>query len=206
MASYAAGDSGARPGAHRRGRHRARLVDLQARERAPARRDRRRGHRHRRGREQGHQEPAQDLRHAARPAQGQVHRHHRGDPREGHRQVRQARRRGRRHHALDQPVRDARQQGHDGAEGRQRHHHRPAADGLGGHASPPSTACARELDQDRPAGGPRADPAQSGDARVHHAADGARRPGGRHRQPGQRAPGLQVRQAGTSASASATRR
>ena len=106
---------------------------------------------------------------------------------------------------VHQPVRHARQQGHDGAEGRQCHHHRAAADGVGGQQAR-RRRHARGAGKDRAAGGPGADPAQSGDARVDHAADGAGRPGGRHRQPGQRARRLQVRQAGASASGSATPR
>ena len=195
MASYAAEIAAHGPGAHRRGRDRAGLVDLQARERAPAGRDRRRGDRHRRGREQGHQEPAQDLRHAARPARVKSTGIIEEIPEKGI--VKYAK-----------PV---------GVVGAITPSTNPSATPVnkammalkGGNAiiiAPPPTAWAatqahrrrhaRGAREDRSAGGPRADPAEPRDARGHHAADGAGRSGRRHRQPGQRAPGLQVRQAG----------
>ena len=196
MASYAAEIEAHGPGAHRRGGDRARLVDLQARERAPARRDRRRGHGHRRAGKQGHQEPAQDFRHAARPAAGPSR------PASSRRSPRRA------SSSMPSPW---------AWSGAITPSTNPSATPVnkammalkGGNAiiiAPPPTAWARQqarhrrhargADEDRAAGGPRADSAEPGHARVDHAADGGGRPGGRHRQPGERAPGLQVRQAG----------
>ena len=90
-------------------------------------------HRPRQCREQDHQEPAQDLRHAAGPDAGQVDRHHRGNSREGSGQICQARWRRRGGHAVDQSFGDARQQGDDGGQGRQRDHHRALAARLACH-------------------------------------------------------------------------
>ena len=120
---------------------------------------------------------------------------HRGKPGKGPRQIRQAGGCRGRHHAFDQSVGHPRQQGHDGAEGRQCHHHRPAADGLGGDQARRRRHAPR-IGEDRAAGRPGADPPEPGHAGDDDRPDGAGRSGGRHRQPGQRSPGLQVRQAG----------
>ena len=83
-----------RPGPGRRGRDRARLVDLQAREREGAGGACGRGHRPRQCREQGGQEHPQDLRHAARPDAGADGRRHGGAAGTRPGQIRQAGRRG----------------------------------------------------------------------------------------------------------------
>jgi sulfoacetaldehyde dehydrogenase len=57
-------------------------------------------------------------------------------PEKGSRALRQAGRRGGGHHALDQSFGNARQQGHDGPEGRQRHHYRTAAEPPGQASKP----------------------------------------------------------------------
>ena len=78
-----------------------------------------RGHRgERSGRpDEPHGQADEDPRRAARCAAAEERRHHRGDPREGHRQIRQARRHHRLHRPHDQPrphagrQRDLRDQG-----------------------------------------------------------------------------------------------
>ena len=85
---------------------------------------------------------------------------------ERHRQIRQARGRGRRaSRPRPIPAPTPGQQGDDGAEGPQRHHHRALARRL------PTTArtvelMRAELAKDRPAGRPRADPAAAGRPRT----------------------------------------
>ena len=116
-----------RPGARRRGGHRAGLVALQSRARQRAGRAGREGHPARQRARQDHQEAAQDLRHAARSFAREVGRHHRGRQDARHRQIRKAGRRRLRDHALDQSGRDAGQQGDDGDQGPQCHHHRGIA-------------------------------------------------------------------------------
>ena len=145
--------------------------------------------------EQDHQEPAQDLRHAARPAAREVHRYHRGTARTGPRQMGQARRRRRSDHALDQPAGDAGQQGDDGDQGRQRDRHRAAAERVGRDRTG-RRRDARRTRPHRPPRRSRADPARSCHTRADDAADGDVRSRRRDRQPGERQGGLQVRQAG----------
>ena len=113
--------------AHRHGRRRAlrpgrrrsalpghRLGDGQRADLCPA-------HAHERGRKRHGKRrwragpPLEDPRHPSRCAAGEERGHHRGDSREGPRQVRQAGRRHRRAAAGDQPAR------HDGQHGHQRH-------------------------------------------------------------------------------------
>ena len=73
---------------------------------------------------QDHQEAAQDLRHLARSTACEVSRHHRGRQDARHREIRQARRRRLRDHAVDQSRCDTGQQGDDGDQGPQCDHHR----------------------------------------------------------------------------------
>ena len=92
---------------------------------------------------QDHQEAAQDLRHLARSAAGEVGRHHRGRQEARHRQIRQAGRPRLRDHAVDQSGRDAGQQGDDGDQGPQCHHHRGFARRAEDDHARRSTTCAR---------------------------------------------------------------
>ena len=115
------------PGTGRRGGDRDRLGALQAGERRGPRPDGGRGHRHRQCSRQDCQEPAQDLRHAARPHAGEERRGHRGAASARAGQVREAGRGGRRGDPLDESRGNPREQGDDGPQGPQRDRHCPVA-------------------------------------------------------------------------------
>ena len=139
---------------------------------------------------QAHEDPRRVARRAAPEERG----HHRGEPREGHRQVRQARRHHRLHRADDQPRPDARRQ-------RDLRHQGPrrgdllAAPALEEDLVRDRAADARGARARRRAGRHPAMPDQGQHPDVT-GADGARRPDHRHRRPADGARGLQLGHAG----------
>ena len=171
------------------------MVALQSCARQRACRARRKGHAARQRSRQDHQEAAQDLRHAARSFAGEIRRHHRGRQGTRHRQIRKAGRRRLRDHALDQSRRDPRQQGDDGDQGPQCHHHCGIARGPEDDDED-RRLYARGAQEDRRARGSGADPAGARVKRHDAGVDAGRRPRGRNRLAGQRAPCLFERDAG----------
>ena len=154
------------------------VVALQAGACGDAGRDGSRGHRPRQCGGQGGQEPAQDLRHPARPPAGEERRHHRRAARARPGEVREAGRCGLRGDAVHQPCRDPCEQDDDGAQGAQCDRHR-AVTGGSRNDHPCGDADADGAPKNRRAGGSGAGARRPGGQGDHPRADGCVRSRGR---------------------------